>query len=145
MIEHELLTALARTKRLVKVLAEDGSLVATLPAEQVLSIARDAPYQGHGSKRRVESIQKCRPRAREIELKPWAKCLHGKAMPGCGDCAGCLRAALPPSTEWARKVSGQPARQAPLVEVVPPKPGRMTAMETVKRIRERRKARGEKP
>jgi hypothetical protein len=138
----ELLIALGRTKKPVKILAEDGSPVATLPADQVLSIVRDAHYRGHGTKHRVKAIQKCRPREREVELKPWGKCLHGKAMPGCGECAGCLRASLTPSVEWSRKVIGRPT---PIVQALPPKTGKMTAMEAVKRIRERRKARGENP
>lgn len=84
----ELITALARTKRAVKIVALDGSFVFASPT-QAAAIARDsADWEGFGTKRKINSIR----RADTSERKPdpvWTECWRNSQA-----------AVLPPSPEY---------------------------------------------
>jgi len=84
-----LLTALARTKRAVMVVALDGTRQLLEPA-QAAQLVRDSPdWHGRGTKRKVSLISRLRPAA---DVKPdpvWSACFRNSEA-----------AVLPPPPEY---------------------------------------------
>lgn len=91
-----LLTALNRTKRMVRVVALDGSH-RDLSAAEVIGIVRDSEeYVGHGTKRKCGLVKRVGAQSRKAD-PVWA--MSWRTFRGA--------AVLPPSPEWFAAVSGR--------------------------------------
>lgn len=91
-----LITSLNRTKRLVRIVALDGTY-RDLSAAEVIQIVRDSDeYAGYGTKRKCGLVKRIGAQSRRPD-PVWQSCW--RTMRGA--------AILPPTPEWFAAVSGR--------------------------------------